>query len=84
VSHSYASCLYHCVWSTKQRQRIIVPELQERLWPYLGGIAQQNRMKALAIGGVEDHLHLLLSTALERQCIEIAPTYKRWIFEVDT
>ena len=61
MSHSYASCLYHCVWSTKQRQRIIIPELRERLWPYIGGIAKQNRMKALAIGGVEDHVHLLLS-----------------------
>ena len=40
VSHSYASCLYHCVWSMKQRQRIIIPELRERLWPYIGGIAQ--------------------------------------------
>jgi REP element-mobilizing transposase RayT len=35
--------------------------LQERLWPYIGGIAKQNRMKALAVGGVEDHMHLLLS-----------------------
>ena len=61
MSHSYASCLYHCVWSTKQRQRIIIPELRERLWPYIGGIAKQNRMKALAIGGVEDHVHVLLS-----------------------
>ena len=31
------------------------PELRERLWPYIGGIAKQNRMKSLAIGGVEDH-----------------------------
>src|SRR5262249_30609383 len=37
------------------------PELQERLWPYLGGIARENRMKALAIGGVADHVHLLIS-----------------------
>ena len=27
----------------------------------MGGIARQNGMKALAIGGVEDHAHLLLS-----------------------
>ena len=61
MAHSYASCLYHCVWSTKQRQRLITPELQERLWRYIGGIANQNRMKARAIGGVDDHMHLLLS-----------------------
>ena len=61
MAHSYTSCLYHCVWSTKQRQRLITPELQERLWPYIGGIAKQNGMKALAVGGIEDHIHALLS-----------------------
>jgi putative transposase len=38
-----------------------VPELQARLWPYLGGIARENRMKALVVGGVENHVHVLLS-----------------------
>ena len=61
MAHSYASCLFHCVWSTKGRQRTITRELQERLCPYMGGIARQNRVKALAIGGIEDHVHLLLS-----------------------
>jgi REP element-mobilizing transposase RayT len=26
----------------------------------MGGIARKNRMKAMSIGGVEDHVHLLL------------------------
>lgn len=59
--HSFVSCLMHCVWATKERQPFITPGLQERLWPYLGGIARENKMKALAIGGVEDHIHVLLS-----------------------
>jgi REP element-mobilizing transposase RayT len=53
--------LYHCVFSTKDRAKIIIPELQQRLWPYMGGIAQANGLKALAIGGIEDHVHILLS-----------------------
>jgi REP element-mobilizing transposase RayT len=40
---------------------LITTEIRERLWPYLGGIARENEMKALAIGGVADHVHLLLS-----------------------
>jgi len=40
---------------------LLTPALQQRLWPYLGGIARENKMKALAIGGVEDHVHLLIS-----------------------
>jgi len=58
---SYVSSYYHCVFSTKERRPLIPPQLQERLWPYLGGIARQNEMKAIEIGGVADHVHLLLS-----------------------
>jgi REP element-mobilizing transposase RayT len=35
--------------------------LRERLWPYLSGIARENKMKALAIGGAADHVHMLIS-----------------------
>jgi REP element-mobilizing transposase RayT len=47
--------------STKDRRPFITPDLQDRLWPYLGGIARNNKMKALEVGGVEDHVHILLS-----------------------
>ena len=59
--HSFQSCLMHCVFSTKERRSWLAPAIRERLWPYLGGIARENGMKALAIGGVADHVHLLLS-----------------------
>jgi putative transposase len=59
--HSFTSCLVHCVWSTKDREPWLTPDLRERLWPYLGGIAKQNQMKTLAIGGMADHVHVLLS-----------------------
>ena len=61
MSNSYTSQLIHCVFGTKERQRLITPELQTRLFPYLGGIARENKMKLLAAGGIEDHVHLLLS-----------------------
>ncbi len=61
MAHSYTSIYVHYVFSTKNRQKIIQPELEKRLWPYLGGIARENKMKALAIGGVEDHSHVFLS-----------------------
>ena len=57
---SYVSSYWHCVFSTKERRRLITPELRERLWPYLGGIARQNKISPVEIGGVEDHVHLLL------------------------
>ena len=61
MSHSYVSNLMHCTFSTKDRYPAIDSELESRLWPYLGGIARENRMKALAIGGTADHVHALMS-----------------------
>jgi putative transposase len=58
---SYVTSYYHCVFSTKERRPMITPALRERLWPFLGGIARQHKMKAIEIGGVEDHVHILLS-----------------------
>ena len=59
--HSFNSSLHHCVFATKDREPVLTPAVRERLWPYLGGIARENGMKALAIGGVADHVHILLS-----------------------
>lgn len=61
MAHSYISVYIHYVFSTKYRQEIILPEYQERIWTYMGGIARENNMKALIWGGVEDHAHGLLS-----------------------
>jgi REP element-mobilizing transposase RayT len=51
----------HCVFSTKERLSLITPDLETRLWPYVGGIARENKMKLIAIGGTPDHAHALLS-----------------------
>ena len=58
---SYVSSYSHCVFSTKDRRPFLTAQLRDRLWPFLGGIAREHQMKALSIGGVEDHVHVLLS-----------------------
>jgi len=45
MAHTYCSSLFHCVFSTKERQKLIAPDLQVRLWPYLGGIAREHNLK---------------------------------------
>jgi len=61
MSHRYSSLLVHTVFSTKKRERLISKNVQPRLWAYIGGIARTNDFKALAVGGIEDHIHVLLS-----------------------
>ena len=55
---SYVSSYHHCVFSTKERRPLITPELRERLWPFLGGIARQNKMKAIEVGGVTETINV--------------------------
>jgi REP element-mobilizing transposase RayT len=82
---SYIASYAHCVFSTKDRQRNITPELQERLWPFIGGIARANEMKALEIGGVEDHVHVLLSLpstmAISKAVQLVKGGSSKWIHE---
>jgi len=59
--HSFSSVLIHCVWSTKSREPALSSDVRDRVWPYLGGIARENKIKAMAIGGTADHVHLLIS-----------------------
>ena len=61
MSNSYVSNHVHIVFSTKERVKTIGEELQPRLWAYIAGIATNHGMHAVAIGGMEDHLHALLN-----------------------
>lgn len=61
MGHTYTSTLMHCVFSTKDRRNLIPEEIQPKLWAYIGGIARQRGIKALAVGGTENHAHVLLS-----------------------
>ncbi len=60
MANTYTSLHYHIVFSTKHRQRWIAPDIEDRIWAYLGGIIRENKMKPLQIGGVDDHIHVLL------------------------
>jgi putative transposase len=82
---SYVSAHFHCVFSTKERRQLITPALRERLWPFLGGIARQNKMKAIEIGGAEDHVHILLSLpstmAISKTLQLIKGGSSKWVHE---
>ena len=83
MPHTYSSLLFHCVFSTRERQKSIAPEIQSRLWAYMGGIAREHQMKALAAGGTEDHAHLLLSLppTISTAMREIKSGSSRWMHE---
>lgn len=61
MGSSYISNHIHVVFSTKNRVRSIKEEIQPKLWAYMAGIANNHRMHAVKIDGIEDHVHLLIN-----------------------
>ncbi len=58
---SHVTANFHLVFSTKERLPLIANDWRERLHGYLGGIVKGMEAKPLAVGGVSDHIHLLVS-----------------------
>jgi putative transposase len=85
MPHSYTSMMVHIVFSTKDRQSLLVPALEERLYPYFGGILRELGGRLLAVNGVEDHVHLLASMTATMSIAEITGKVKgsssKWIHE---
>jgi putative transposase len=61
MANSFLSMHIHFVFSTKKREKLIDNKLRARLWAYIGGIARQHNMVALAVGGTDNHVHMLIS-----------------------
>ena len=61
MPHSHVCCPVHVVFATAQRRPMIREDLQEKLYGYIGGIARENGIPALAVGGAADRIHCLLS-----------------------
>lgn len=50
----------HLVFSTKHRDPLIPDELREDVFAYLFGIARKLGCEPVQVGGVSDHVHILL------------------------
>ena len=61
MSHSYCTNFIRCVFSTKNRVAMITDDTQDKLWAYFAGIAKNHHIGTLAIGGIANHVHLLLA-----------------------
>ncbi len=85
MAHTYTSILIHYVFSTKGRRNTIERELQPKIWSYLGGIARRNGVKALVVGGTQDHVHTLISIPATMPVAKAAQLLKggssKWIRE---
>jgi putative transposase len=85
LSHSYAQNHVHLVFSTKNRLKIIPKKLQPRLWSYTAAICKNHDILAFAVGGMDDHIHILFrlppTITLSRVVTLIKSNTSKWIKE---
>src|SRR5205809_3118441 len=83
MSQSLSSILIHLVFSTKNREPFITPEIETELHPYMATIFRELKSPSLPINGPNDHVHVLFSLARSITVAELVEELKtstsKWV-----
>ena len=61
IQNQYYRLLYHAIWATKMCQPLLAGDLRLRLHKYVYDKVIEYGGTALAVGGTDDHLHIVFS-----------------------
>ena len=85
MGSTFYSLHYHIFFSTKERRPLLRPQSRAHVHEYLGGTVRGLGGVAEAVGGVEDHVHLLVSLKTTHTLAEFARELKKassvWVAE---
>jgi REP element-mobilizing transposase RayT len=85
MSHSRYQNLIHCVYSTLHRENSIPTALLGELWAYNFGTGKNRKIPVLAVGGIENHIHLCIALPPTMCLADAVSTFKsnssRWLKE---
>ena len=71
MTHTFCQLHYHLVWSTKNREPLILPSFQKRLYEYIHAIFKEKKCYTVKIGGMADHIHILVEIPQNASVAEI-------------
>jgi putative transposase len=82
---TFSKILLHLIFSTKNRALTIKPDLQDRLYAFIGGIVRDERGMLLCTGGTPDHVHLLVRWRTDAPIADLLRNMKsrssKWLHE---
>ena len=61
MTHNYTRLFYNFVWATWDRTPLLVSEIKETAYAVIRSQCTEMEAKVLSIGGIENHVHLLVS-----------------------
>jgi putative transposase len=73
---SYVQVYIHLVWATWDRLPILKPGVRDSVYACISSACSDLRAKAMAIGGTNDHVHLLVSMPATTSIAELAKKVK--------
>jgi putative transposase len=76
MPQSYSSIWVHIIWSTKNREPILIPVLKQEVFQVIITIAKDHEIYLDCINGVEDHIHLLVRLRTDQSVAQIVKTIK--------
>jgi REP-associated tyrosine transposase len=83
LAHTYVQAVMHVVFSTKERRKLIAKQKQPSVWAYLAGICQRYGILVHEIGGMEDHVDMLIqlppTIALSDAVAEFKQGSSKWM-----
>jgi len=85
---TYSGLYYHLIWSTKNRAGLISETIENKLHAYMAGIVQGNKGTAIQIGGMSDHVHLLVRLNPDQNISDLVKAVKvassKWLKETSS
>ena len=60
MANTYTQIHIHAIFSVQNRMSLIHKQWQDELYKYISGIIDKNGHKVMQIGGMPDHVHVLL------------------------
>ena len=85
MSSTHLSLHFHVIFGTKGHEPLIAPEWRPRLHAYMGGILSTLDTVPEIVGGVEDHVHILLGLRRVESLSDVMRRAKsvssRWVHE---
>jgi REP element-mobilizing transposase RayT len=74
---THLSLHYHLIFGTKNREPWIAPAWRDRLHAYLGGVIREMDGVAQSVGGMGDHVHLLVGLKSTHRLADVLRDAKR-------
>lgn len=76
MGHSFNKIWIHCIWSTKERSHLIVPDIETIVYNFISDQLREIGCPVRIINGMPDHIHCLFLLNPQKSIAEVIKQVK--------